>query len=82
MSPLAIPVRNQAGGQAAGVGLQLPVRPLATVARRRVPHEHRVVRPVLGPVVEEPGDVLAVHLELLEGGGVHRQSMSDPAVAG
>ena len=37
-----------------------------------------MVRTVLRPVVEEPGDVLAVHLEFLECGVVHCVSMSEP----
>ena len=71
---------DQPGGQAPGVLEQLGIRPLATLGVRRVPDQDRVVRAVLGPVGEEPRDVLPVHLEFLECGVVHGVSMSEPQV--
>ena len=67
---------DETGSQSAGVVQQLSVGPTATPAAWRVPDEHRVLGAVFGPVGEQPGDVLAVHLKLLECVAVHTRSIS------
>src|SRR5690606_33202305 len=53
------------------VGEELAVRPLPAGAGLGLPDEERVVRLALGPVREEPGDVLAGHLVGVDLSRVH-----------
>ena len=60
-------------GQAPGGFEEVGVGPLPTLALGRIPDERRMVRLVGRPVPEQPGDVLAVHLQLVDRGALHRR---------
>lgn len=74
--PSAHPSFHEAGRKTPGLVEQLPVAPASAPIAWRIPDEHGVIRAVLGPVGKQPGDVLAVHLKLLECVSIHPRSIA------
>ena len=70
--------RHEPGREPAHVEQQLRVGPAPALTVAWRPHEGIVVGLLLGPVLEQPGDVLAVRLELLDGGDVHGGHATEP----
>ena len=62
----------QPRGQAMRGVEEFSVGPLPAAPLGRIPDQGRVVGLVGGPVLQQPRDVLAVHLHLVERGAVHR----------
>ena len=71
LSPLAMPRAASPAARRRSRGAELGVGPRGAVALAGDPHQQGCVGLGLGPVREEPGDVLAGELELGHHVGVH-----------
>ena len=61
----------QPGREVAGGGDELRVGPTRAVALERLPDQRRMIGLLVGPVLQEPGDVLPVHLQFVDCRTVH-----------